>query len=170
MKLLVIGHARHGKDTVCEMLRDKYGMSFTSSSAICNEHIIFPVLAPKYGYKTLEDCYNDRVNHRAEWFDLITEYNTPDKAKLGELIFASNDIYCGLRNKEEWAAIASEGLCDLTLWVDATDRLDVEDEASCTVHPVMANIYIDNNGTLEELESKVEDLWSALKTYGYVDE
>jgi hypothetical protein len=30
-KLLVIGHGRHGKDTVCEMLRDHYGYTFESS-------------------------------------------------------------------------------------------------------------------------------------------
>ena len=28
-KLLVIGHARHGKDTVSELLRDRHGFSFT---------------------------------------------------------------------------------------------------------------------------------------------
>lgn len=32
-KLLVIGYGRHGKDTVCEILRDQHGYSFTSSSS-----------------------------------------------------------------------------------------------------------------------------------------
>jgi len=28
MKLLVIGHGRHGKDTVCEILQQNYNLSF----------------------------------------------------------------------------------------------------------------------------------------------
>ena len=36
LKLLVIGHGRHGKDTVCEMLRDSYGYTFESSSKFCS--------------------------------------------------------------------------------------------------------------------------------------
>ena len=30
-KILVLGHGRHGKDTVAEMLRDRHGLSFTGS-------------------------------------------------------------------------------------------------------------------------------------------
>ena len=33
-KLLVVGHGRHGKDTVCEML-EAYGYTFQSSSKFC---------------------------------------------------------------------------------------------------------------------------------------
>ena len=32
MKLMVMGYGRHGKDTVCEILKEKYGMTFKSSS------------------------------------------------------------------------------------------------------------------------------------------
>jgi translation elongation factor EF-1alpha len=40
-KLLVIGHGRHGKDTVCEMLRDDYGYTFESSSKFCSKFFIY---------------------------------------------------------------------------------------------------------------------------------
>ena len=36
-KLLIIGHARHGKDTVAEILRDTHGYDFVSSSGMRGE-------------------------------------------------------------------------------------------------------------------------------------
>ena len=32
VKLLVIGHKRHAKDTLAEIFRDKFGLTFESSS------------------------------------------------------------------------------------------------------------------------------------------
>ena len=31
-RLLILGHCRHGKDTLAEILRDEFGMTFESSS------------------------------------------------------------------------------------------------------------------------------------------
>ena len=28
------------------------------------------------------ECFEDRVNHRSEWFDLITNYNKEDRTRL----------------------------------------------------------------------------------------
>ncbi len=49
-KLLVIGHGRHGKDTVCEILRDEYGYTFESSSKFCSKLFIYDDLKDKYEY------------------------------------------------------------------------------------------------------------------------
>jgi hypothetical protein len=32
-------------------------------------------LKEKYGYADEEECYADRHNHRAEWYDAICAYN-----------------------------------------------------------------------------------------------
>ena len=66
LKLLIIGHGRHGKDTVCEMLRDKMDYKFESSSHFCCKHFIYVMLKPKYGYKDIEECYENRQHKRAE--------------------------------------------------------------------------------------------------------
>ncbi len=71
LKLLVIGHGRHGKDTVCEMLRDEYNYNFISSSQFCADHFIYNDLKDKYGYTTAEECYADRHNRRADWYNMI---------------------------------------------------------------------------------------------------
>jgi len=56
-KLLVIGHGRHGKDTVCEILRDKYDYSFESSSQFCSKLFIYDQLKDKY--MSLEQWMSD---------------------------------------------------------------------------------------------------------------
>lgn len=162
-KLIVIGYGRHGKDTVCEIIKEHYGYTFTSSSMFCAEKVVFPELTKKYNYTTVEECYNDRHNHRKEWFDLIAEYNEPDLTSLGRLLFQEHDIYCGLRRKEELMALQIENVADYTIWVDASERLPPENTDSCTVSEDMADFVIYNNGTLSELEEKVHSLMKLLQ-------
>lgn len=162
LNILVLGHARSGKDTVSEMLRDQRGFSFTSSSWFCAENIVFPVLSPIYGYETVEDCFHDRGNHRAEWYELISQFNTPDASALGSVIFEENNIYCGLRHRTEFFALKNSGIVDLTIWVDAALRVEDEPFDSCSVEPWMADIVIDNNRDLEALERNVYQVLEAI--------
>jgi len=159
-KLLVIGHGRHGKDTVCEILRDKYGFSFESSSQFCSKLFIYSDLKDKYGYYNEEECYADRHNHRAEWYDAICAYNVPDAAKLGREIFRAHDIYCGLRNKREFFAMKNTGVFDYAIWVDRSMHLPLESKDSMSLEQWMADYTIDNNGNLQDLEFNTTQLLS----------
>jgi hypothetical protein len=161
-KLLVIGHGRHGKDTVCEILRDKYGFSFESSSQFCSKLFIFDMLKDKYGYYNEEECYADRHNHRAEWYDAFCSYNIPDPARLGREIFAAHDIYCGLRNKKEFHAMKNTKVFDYAIWVDRSDYLPLESKDSMSLEQWMADYTIDNNGTLSDLEFNLTQLMNYL--------
>ena len=155
MKILLIGHARHGKDTVSEMLVYLMGLTFRSSSDFVNERAVFPVLAPKYGYQTLDECYQDRVNHRKEWYELLREYNGDDPARLGRELFEEYDIYCGLRHREEFQAMKDESLFDVCIWIDAGKRLPPESLESMTLTKEDADIVVDNNGSLEDLRCQM---------------
>jgi len=157
-KLLVIGHGRHGKDTVCEYLRDKYNFTFESSSKFCSKLFIFEMLKDKYGYKDEEECYNDRHNHRAEWYNAICEYNKDDAARLGKAIFAEHSIYCGLRNKLEYFEMAKQNVFDFVIWVDRSKHLPLESKDSMSLAEHIADFVIDNNGSLEELYSAVDEV------------
>ncbi len=161
-KLLIIGHGRHGKDTVCEILRDHYGYSFKSSSEFCSELFIYNDLKDLYGYSNEAECYADRHNHRQEWYDSICEYNSPDAARLGREIFAAHDIYCGLRNKREFHAMKNTGVFDYAIWVDRSDHLPPESKESMTLEQWMADFTIDNNGNLEDLVRNTTQLLSRL--------
>ena len=169
-KLLVIGHGRHGKDTVCELLRDRYSYSFESSSQFCSKLFIYDQLKDKYGYSSEEQCYADRHNHRAEWYDAICNFNVPDGATLGRAIFKQHDIYCGLRNKKEYYAMKNSGVFDYAVWVDRSEHLPPEAKSSMSLEQWMSDFTIDNNGTLEDLEFNVQQLMNNIDPHSVKDD
>lgn len=155
-KLLVIGYARHGKDTVCELLRDEYDYSFVSSSYYCAEHVVIPHLKTLgISYDSIEDCYEDRVNHRDKWFDCITQFSKDNPGEITRGILKTNDIYCGMRNRIDYNNAIEDKLFDLIIWVDAGGRLPPEDRSSNSLTMNDADFVIDNNGDLEGLELNV---------------
>lgn len=162
MKLMVMGYARHGKDTVCELLRDRYGFSFESSSYAAARLVVYPALLPVLGYRTIEDCYADRVHHRALWYELIRAYNRHDKARLIRRALAKHDVYCGVRAVEEFETAKAAGLFDLAVWVDASGRLPPELPGSCTVGPELADYVVNNNRSLADLEKEVKKFISVV--------
>ena len=157
-KLLIIGNARHGKDTVCDILKQEFGYNFRSSSDFCAEKFIYDELKVKYGYTSYEQCFEDRHNHRAEWYDMIHAYCKDDYSRLGREIFAENEIYCGLRNKAEFHAMRNTGVFDYAVWVDRGDHLPAEDKSSMSLEIWMADYVIDNNGTLADLQRNTREL------------
>jgi len=163
-KLLVIGNARHGKDTVCEILRDEFEYKFRSSSDFCAERFIYNELRDKYNYKNYDDCFQDRHNHRVEWYNMIHDYCKDDFARLGREIFKENNIYCGLRNKSEFHAMRNTRVFDYAIWVDRGDHLPPEDKASMSLEIWMADYVIDNNGTVDDLRRNTVELIQTLLT------
>lgn len=154
-KLLIIGNARHGKDSLAEILRSKYGMAFESSSQSAADIFLYDLLKDKYGYKTSEECFEDRINHRQEWYEAICEYNKDDKARLAKGIVERTGCYVGMRDREEIRECIKQGLFDLIVWVDASDRLPEELTTSFNIDKSCADVIIENNGTYEEFYEKV---------------
>jgi hypothetical protein len=154
-RLLIVGHGRHGKDSVAELFNKNYGLTFSSSSEAAARIFIYDELKGFYGYESFEDCYTDRHNRRAEWFDLITEFNKDDKARLAKLIMADNDIYVGMRSYEEIITCQSIGLFDTVLWVKR-NSFPLEDSSSFDIDITSADIVIENNGSLKRLEEEVD--------------
>lgn len=171
MKLFICGHARHGKDTFAEFLTAALpGMSFASSSLFVGEKAVFPALKDKYGYRSVRECYLDRAAHRAEWKELISEYNREDKARLARELFKDYDIYVGIRCREELTA--ARCLADLVFWVDRSYILPPESGRSNSVTRDDADVIIDNNGTLRQLEQKairIADFMTKLPPLARVD-
>ena len=161
-KLLIIGHGRHGKDTVCDILTSMYGFTFISSSQFCSNKFMYDMLKTKYNYTSEEECYNDRHNHREEWYNGISEYNGEDPVRLGKEIFQEYDIYCGLRNKKEFYAMAAYDVFNYVIWVDRSKHVPPEDSSSMTLDESMADFVIDNNGDLGDLYTNVNKLMERL--------
>ena len=155
IKLCIIGSMRMGKDTMAEILRDEYGMTFESSSQSASDIFLYDLLKEKYGYETSEECFEDRHNHRQEWYEAIKEYNKDDKAKLAKGIVGRTGCYVGMRDREEIKECVKQKLFDLIVWVDASDRLPEEPATSFNIDKSCADVIIENNGTYEEFYEKV---------------
>jgi hypothetical protein len=125
--------------------------NFTISSQNCCNKLIYPSL--KHRYNSEQECFDDRVNCRSEWFNIISNYNKDDKAKLGTQILSEYDVYCGIRNKEELEPIRH--LADHVIWVDRSNFLEPEPITSMNITSDMCDFFLDNNSTLEDLKDRV---------------
>lgn len=178
-KLMILGHARHGKDTVGEWFVQK-GYTFVSSSRFVGEKAVYPKhleLAPPgsvHHIPTFEEFFELRGQNRAFWYDAIAAYNRPDRSRLGRELFAEYDMYVGLRNAAELHALKLNKAYDLSVFVDASERCQPEPSTSMTIKPWMADVILDNNGTLEDLDKVLlvlYDKWiRPLERTGYDDD
>lgn len=116
-RILIIGHARHGKDTAAEIIKDLYGYTFESSSVAAARIFLYQKLKAKYGYGNFYECFEDRHNRRAEWHDEICDYNREDKARLAKDILASSDMYVGMRSNEEVMECIRQKVFDLVICI-----------------------------------------------------
>lgn len=165
MNLLIIGHARHGKDTVCKLLTELTPLTFSGSSLLATDLGIFDEIIKAYIKVDVpsirmarQKFYENKGMFRQEMYEAIRAYNAEDKTRLAKEIFKHADIYCGLRDKEEFDAIKRANLTDLIIWVDASLRLEKESKTSMKLDRTCADIIIENNGSLSELKDKVERL------------
>lgn len=161
-KLLLVGSARHGKDTVAEILKEEFGYTFKSSSQAAADIFIYDRLKDKYNYSTSEECFEDRVNHRAEWYNLIVEYNREDRAKLAKGIMASCDIYVGMRDNEEIEECLRQGVFELIIGIyDPRKPEESRDSFNINLWE-KADIIIPNSQGLDELRERVIKLKNLL--------
>lgn len=165
-RLMVIGYARHGKDTTCEYLRDRYGFTFVSSSNFVLEKAVRPRLAQEgYTYTSIEECQAQREtvpDWRRIWFEAIRDYNTPDPARLGKELYAQYDIYCGIRRLEEFLSLQAAKVFDVAIWIDASVRLPPEADTSNTLSPNIVDYVVSNNTTLSDLHRRLDGIMQGL--------
>lgn len=166
-RLLIIGHGRHGKDTVAQMISDLMGLKFSSSSEFVGRKCIWPTWG-KDRYASFEEMFADRVNHRSTWGDLIEAYNTPHAHRTGaEMIAEGNDMYVGMRRARELEACRFRQVFDHVVWVDACGRLPLEPKDSMELTAAHADLHVDNNGDLEDLTPAIANMQKYLHFKGY---
>lgn len=152
--ILVLGSARHGKDTFAEILKAEFGLRFMSSSQASSEIFLYDLLKDKYGYSNSVECFEDRVNHRDEWYNAICEYNINDRARLAKKILEFSQCYVGMRDRAEVNECIKQGLFDIIIWVDGSERLPLEPKTSFNIDKSCSDIIVDNNGTEAEFKER----------------
>jgi hypothetical protein len=153
-KMLIIGHALHGKTTLAEIFAE-HGFKFKDSSRAAAEIFIYEELRRKYDYHSPEQCYDDRRNHRAEWYDMICEYNKDDKARLAKDILKDNDIYVGMRDDAEIKECLRQGVFEMVIGVyDPRRPLEPPDSFNIDLWE-NSDIVIPNTGSIEDLRNKI---------------
>ena len=162
MKILILGNARHGKDTLAELFNQHFGLTFMSSSQASADFFLYNQLKDKYGYTTSEECFNDRVNHREEWYQAICDYNKDNRARLAQDILSRSNCYVGMRDKEEFNECVKQKLFDIIIWVDASKRLPLEPGTSFNINMSDADVIVENNGTFEEFVEKSKRIGKVL--------
>lgn len=153
MKLLIIGSGGHGKDEFAQTL----GVDHKSSSEAALDLFMWDLLKEEYHNK--EECYSDRRNRRELWYNHIVKYNTPDKSRLAREISLRWGSYIGMRDLEEFEN--SKTLFDLVIYVDASERVKPIDP-TMKIPKSMADIVIENNGTIKEFHEKIDRIKEVL--------
>lgn len=162
---MLMGEGDCGKGTFSKFIAAEYGLSTMSSSEHACDLFMFDKLKDKYGYSTPLECYNDRRNHRVEWYEGIYDFNKDNLTALAESLYSQYDIYDGVRHILEFNAIKKAGLFDISIWIDAGERTEGESQDSISVTREMADIIILNNGTEEEFLLKIQRVFSLLRLH-----
>ena len=93
------------------------------------------------------------------WNNAIKAFNTPDLSRLSRGIFDKYDMYVGIRDREEF--LAAKHLADLSIWVDASERVTQEDP-TIKIFRTDADVIIDNNTSEEDLRVRLKALFDLL--------
>lgn len=152
MKLMICGHAHHGKDTVAEILCESVpGIYFNSASILLGQKIFED---NTLGYASFQEFFDNRSKHRAHWFSWIKEFNRP-LYRAADLVYFHSSIYVGMRARAEFEAVKARHK-PLIIWVDASHRLPPESSASMEISADMCDIIISNNESLDRLRERVK--------------
>lgn len=156
VRLAISGPGKSGKDEVASWLANRTQLRYTAStSAYAAPHVfeLFSKASPGR-YKTVEECYADRRNHRIFWADAIDAMNQDDPAFLYRLCLADQDILTGVRKRREFEAVRAANLVDAAIWVERNVPLDCTQEYGAED----CDFTIENNGSLEDLHAKLDRL------------
>lgn len=149
MKILILGHGRHGKDTLAALLAERTGLTYGSSTLVALE-AIWPALKmyPDVG-NSLTEAYDKRAEHRELWRRLISLYNAHDKTALARKVLEQYDMYVGMRCAEEYKACMDAKLFDMVVWVD---RPGWAPDPSMSIPLDMFTMHhVNNNGDIAHL-------------------
>lgn len=147
----VVGHGRSGKDESLSILSSLTGLRNAGTTSL----YLTKYVASELGL-TEEEAYRDRhesIRNRETWKRIGDEIRGDDPGKLLKEALAVGPLTGGIRDIAE--AVVAKDLCDIIVWIQ-NDR--VPPDPTVTFGPEMADIVIQNNGTIPELRERLARL------------
>jgi hypothetical protein len=77
---------------------------------------------------------------------------------VGHDVWEEVEVYSGVSDIVEYRYLAANKLFDLSIWVDAEERVQRRKDSGMTVSIKQAQYVIDNNGSLQDLNCNVDAL------------
>ena len=155
-KLMVCGYGEHGKDEACRYIAEKTTLRYKLSTSEMFAEIVFAAVGAHMGYKNVQECWDDRRNHRQLWYEIIVDQNANLRVYHAHLLMT--DILNGIRNPAEFKQLLQENIVQLAIWVDASVRKASTISSECKITPDMCHVYIDNNRDLPYLYSQLDSV------------
>jgi hypothetical protein len=149
-KIIFVGEGRAGKDTACEYL----AKITTLVNAGTTSKYLAKFVAQKLGISE-EEAYAKRHESdetRLLWYHTGNEVREAGPTTLLREAFKYGDISGGLRDLKEVVAAREEGVADLIVWIE---NKRVTKDPTVMFDSSVADIVIENNGTIEEFERKI---------------
>jgi len=156
MKILILGHAQFGKDTVAQLISHETNLKFLSSSEAALD-LIRPALSAAIGVSDHKQLFSLKGEYRKLWFELIRLLNLSDPTTLTKYVLRMSDISVGTRSHIELEA--TKHMFSHVIWVDASKRKPLEsiDSMNIEFDPDYMEL-IDNNGSYQDLVFNVKNL------------
>ena len=149
MKIGICGMGRAGKDTAAEFLRDEYGLRYTHGTSRSAAMIVWVAMTKRgINYDTVDECFDDRRNHRELWAKIIGRHNAGEPTRMYRECLAHQDILTGIRWRNEFAACKAAGICDVWLWISRPGCID----PTCEIRASDCDVVIRNDGTLDQFK------------------
>ena len=160
-KILIVGHGRHGKDTLAQIINLELEHKFRGSSEVAAREVIYPVMSNFYS--SPEDAFERRHDNRELWRALISDFNREDPTKLACLVCEGGYGYVGLRDKTEVISAVKQGFFTHVIWVkrpdleenDTTMMFTLEDLEKLQEKGFLRNLAVVHNHSVEILKDIV---------------
>jgi hypothetical protein len=166
-KLCIVGHGRHGKDTIADWF-DEWtdlvhpgSLSWFLATAMVGRREFPPgfdakVLAIEVDpFSVVRRLWNRRHDDREFWKAYGTRLREREPGILIKTALGHGDMVVGCRDKAEIDYLRSENLVDLIIWVE---RAGFEKDPTIEFGPEVADIVILNDTDVAGLTNKVERL------------
>lgn len=159
VRLCICGPGRSGKDTVAEWFGKNTNLRYVGGTSwFAAEELYNYMTAHGHTYRTVKECWEDRIYHRKLWADYINNViNRPDPTALYKRCLEEQDILTGIRNIKEIEAVQTQ-FDMLSIWV----KRNVDHDLTMEFTADFCDIIITNNETLERLYEKCTNLARAL--------